>query len=260
MSITNLLSAIGIGPFSARTEHRFVFENERYRIRRPTVVAYGIPRSGSTLIYQVLCQLFPDRSVIKAHHYLYAEKLTQVVMCRRDLRDVMISQWRVAQDLAGKRFVEKQVGAVVVERGPKNTTLRPMTDDEVRFGAQEIVRQIEGPYRRYLDVEPGSVLKVGYEDFFENFPYLFSKFEQFFGIDIDPDTRARVEQACNLKANRARASQLKGFTEFDPKTQIHGGHIHSGEIGFWKGFLTPAQVAIANDILGPVLEMLEYEV
>lgn len=260
MSITNLLGALRFPPFSTKTEHRFVAENETYRIRKPTIVAYGIPRSGSTLIYQVLCQIFPDRNIVKAHHYLYAEKLARVVMCRRDLRDVMISQWRVAKDLEGKEFVAKQAKAAAPERTPKSTALRPMTDQEVRFGAQEILKQIEGPYKQYLKIDTGAVIKLAYENYFENFSYLFSELEKFFDINIDAATRARIEQSCSLAANRSRADSLQGFQEFDPKTQIHGGHIHSGEIGFWKSFLTPAQVAIANGILGPTLEMLEYEV
>jgi hypothetical protein len=260
MSIATYLGSLGFPPFSKKAVHRFVFDHETYRIRRPTIVAYGIPRSGSTLIYQVLCQLFPAQDVIKAHHFLYAQNLTRVVMCSRDLRDVLISQWRVAQDLSGQQFIEKQVKTAESPQSPEKATLRSMTDEEVRYGAQQVLKQIEGSFKQYLEVDPSCVIKLAYEQFFENFHYLFRELEKFFNISIDLDTRARIEKTCNLAANRSRADQLHGFKEFDPNTQIHGKHIHSGVTEFWKNFLTPGQVAIANGILGPLLRTLEYEV
>src|ERR1051326_2441414 len=54
-------------------------------------ICYGIPRSGSTLVYQLVSSLF-SRGVAKTHGYC-RYPIRTVVSCR-DFRDVTISMWR----------------------------------------------------------------------------------------------------------------------------------------------------------------------
>src|SRR2546423_283897 len=54
-------------------------------------VCYGIPRSGSTLVYQLISGIYPA-GVAKTHRYCHHRVKTAVSF--RDFRDVVVSLWR----------------------------------------------------------------------------------------------------------------------------------------------------------------------
>src|SRR5205085_2374883 len=54
-------------------------------------VCYGIPRSGSTLVYQLISGIYPE-GVAKTHRYCPHRVKTAVSF--RDFRDVVVSLWR----------------------------------------------------------------------------------------------------------------------------------------------------------------------
>ena len=71
------------------------------------VVCYGIPRSGSTLIYQLVSGIFPE-GVAKTHRYCSHRVKTTVSF--RDFRDVVVSLWRRSNpDAVDRKMTEQEV-------------------------------------------------------------------------------------------------------------------------------------------------------
>ena len=62
-----------------------------------TIVQYSIPRTGSTLVTQILKQVFPNKKIFKTHTVI--EGQLPVVSTYRDFRDVLVSGWRVHNDI-----------------------------------------------------------------------------------------------------------------------------------------------------------------
>ena len=75
---------------------------------------YGVPRSGSTLVYRVLNLIFPDKNIFTAHHWKETDK--PLIVTYRDFRDIAVSYWRTSfgrydknRNLRNKITVEQEV-------------------------------------------------------------------------------------------------------------------------------------------------------
>ena len=235
----------------------YVEAKQRFSFNKTTIISAGIPRSGSTQIYQMLCEIHPTIAVIKTHHFLFEEKWTKAVVTYRDFRDVIISIWRVEQT--------KRNGYTEVEKMKEETHFTQiingkMTDLETETIAYRVKEHVKQGLYPYWLLKSPNVLILQYEMFFNNYEYLFKQLERFFKCEIKLSLRDKIMTKTNMEANRKRASQLAGFSEYNPETQIHGAHVYKGEIGFWKKFMSKKQIQIANDILEKELKEFGYEI
>src|SRR5690606_28806979 len=63
------------------------------------IIQLSIPRTGSTLIYQVLTDLLPDFVISKSHEWrdLYKDKI--IIGTYRDPRAIAVSYWRTNKNI-----------------------------------------------------------------------------------------------------------------------------------------------------------------
>src|SRR5260370_37862012 len=54
-------------------------------------ICYGVPRSGSTLVYQLISGIYPQ-GVVKTHRY--CSQRVKTTATYRDFRDALVSLWR----------------------------------------------------------------------------------------------------------------------------------------------------------------------
>src|SRR5947209_11148019 len=175
------------------------------------VVCYGIPRSGSTLIYQLVSGIYAH-GVAKTHRYCPHPVKTTVSF--RDFRDVVVSLWR-------------RSNPTKVDRG--------MTGEDVQKFAGTCRERIE-ELDRY--VERGGICALRYEEFAPNPALVFSALEKSFGVVVAPEKAAELIARYSIEKNAAIAQKLGSFKTVDPGSQIHGNHIFRGEIGGWRQFVT----------------------
>jgi hypothetical protein len=174
-------------------------------------VCYGIPRSGSTLVYQLISGIFPQ-GVVKTHRYCPQHVKTAVSF--RDFRDVVVSLWRRSD--------------------PKHIS-RQMTEAEVEkfvLLCQERVKDLD----RYFD--RGGICPLRYEEFAANPALVFAAVEKTFSIVVPAEKIAELIGQYSFDRNRERSQGLGRFKSVDPASQIHGNHIYRGEIGGWREFVT----------------------
>jgi hypothetical protein len=197
------------------------------------VVCYGIPRSGSTLVYQLISGIYPQ-GVAKTHRYCPHRVKTTVSF--RDFRDVVVSLWR-------------RSNPTKLERG--------MTEDDVeRFTAT--CRQRIEELDRYF--ERGGICPLRYEEFAPNPTLVFSALESAFGIVVTSERAARLIAESSIEKNAAIAQKLDSFKTIDPASQIHGNHIYRGEIGGWRQFVAGRVAERLEDLLREPLRQYGYEV
>ena len=183
-------------------------------------ICYGIPRSGSTLVYQLISEIYPE-GVAKTHRY--CSQRVKTVVSFRDFRDVVVSLWR--------------------RSNPANRG-RQMSDADVdKFAAlcQDRVKELDQYFGR------GGICPLRYEDFVNNPAVIFAAIEKAFGITVSPKKVQELVNQYSLEKNREVSRRLGGFKDVDPATQIHGNHIHRGEVGAWRQF-----------VKGRTAERLEY--
>jgi hypothetical protein len=196
-------------------------------------VCYGIPRSGSTLVYQLISGIYPQ-GVAKTHRYCPHRVKTTVSF--RDFRDVVVSLWR-------------RSNPAKLERG--------MTEDDVEKFAATCRQRIE-ELDRYF--ERGGICPLRYEEFAPNPALVFSALERTFGLVVTPEKAARLIAESSIDKNAAIAQKLGNFKAIDPASQIHGNHIYRGEIGGWRKFVAGRAAERLENLLHEPLRRYGYEV
>jgi len=173
-------------------------------------VCYGIPRSGSTLVYQLISGIYPE-GVAKTHRYCPHRVKTAVSF--RDFRDVVVSLWRRSNPTK----VDRQMNQADIEK------FAGICQDRVK------------DLNRYFD--RGGICPLRYEDFATKPATVFEAVEKTFGITVSPEKITQLVDRYSLERNREVSQRLGGFKQIDPESQIHGDHIYRGEIGGWREFV-----------------------
>jgi|ETNvirnome_6_100_1030635.scaffolds.fasta_scaffold04441_6 hypothetical protein len=179
------------------------------------IIQFSTGRSGSTMVWQVLKELFPNR-VIKCHEKELSDIYEEcrgnlkcpVVATQRDPRDVLISIIKI------RHFIND------VER------IKTDLDRSVLLQYIGELKYKEALLRHYTSPHvPNPLLLLRYEDFYNDYDHLFDTLETFFAIKIDLPTRRRLEESTSIRANMDRQKKFNTFAEVDPESNIHGDHI-----------------------------------
>ena len=194
-------------------------------------VCFGIPRSGSTLVYQLVSSVFPA-GVAKTHQYCRHSVRTAVSF--RDFRDVVVSLWRRSDS----RNVRRKMRATEIDE----------------FGAicLERITALDKYFER------GGICSLRYEDFSRNPITIFSSLKRTFGIEVEADTMERLVAKYSMSRNKEISQRLSEFSEVDAATQIHGNHIYRGEIGSWRNFVDTEMGRRLEGLLRPALVRYGY--
>lgn len=216
---------------------------------------FGVPRSGSTAIYNICRLIYGDKLLKRpTSPHEYFGGYSSVIATYRDFRDCLVSQWRAhILTLEGRSF-DDESDAV------------QMRVQEALFHANDFKRAISSLDRFREDKEKGrNVLLLRYEDFFDsdagdlNFEYLFEEMEKFRGQQIPHLTKKYISEECNFKKVKEHAQQFSDFDQYDPKTLIHGKHLYKGKAGTWKSLIPSEHHEVVTASLREELLRWGYE-
>ena len=100
-----------------------------------------------------------------------------------------------------------------------------------------------------------------YEDFVNNFDYIYNKLEIFFNVNISNDKRNLITKNYNIEAVEKITSYMKSYGEQDKKTLFHGDHINinKGKPDFYKQFLSTEQISYLKNIYKDYLRIFDYK-
>ena len=178
------------------------------------VVQFSPPRTGSTLVWQVLNRL-PNVEARKEHEWKEEFAEYPVIATMRDPRDMCASMWRFERNLGLEQIIAG----------------RTMNREEIllSFGyAQTVARQYG---HHWTDPH---ILWLRYELFWNEPAYLFTAIGDHLNVHLTPVERARISALTSIAANKARSSEFAGHEDYDLRTHIHGCHIMTGEPGSWR--------------------------
>jgi len=183
------------------------------------IVQFGIPRSGSTLVTQIMKNALKEK-VFKVHDYFGGDK---IVCTYRDFRDSSISNWRTRINPDKNRKISRQE----IYKQFKDTVLH--------------VRSL----RRYK--EENKAIFLRYEDFVNNYNFIYDELEKYFNIKLDQENRIKLTNYSSFNQNMERSKKFKNFSEWDD-TGIHGLHLYKGQVGTWKEFINEDDIDYINDL------------
>ncbi len=177
------------------------------------IVMCGIPRSGSTLVWQILQEVFPNQRIHKTHPDLWETDGSIVVISIRDPRDVAASLLRVRLSRAGG-------GLDGITNDDVATVLRRT---QLSFDRLNLI--LKGPHIPFLR----------YEEFYNDYSIIYKVIEEAFGIQVAECDQIRINERFSLKENKKRADKLENFSKVD-KDEIHGDHIGHVVPGYWRRY------------------------
>lgn len=204
----------------------------RKALAHAKLVQFSPPRSGSTLICNVLMDLFPQFRVRKKHNYQKQIVSWPVVATYRHPIDSVIS---IIQSTGKEISDESLMDAALLleENGMKD--LLAISGDK-------------------------NALLLKYEDFYGNLGSAIDDIESFFGSDFSASTKALLIEKYNIDTVSDKVSALDSFDEYDKKTLWHGNHIgqFKGEPMAYKKILTDTQVTTLNNRFSDYMEKMNY--
>jgi len=183
------------------------------------IIQYGIPRSGTTVLWQALDHLFGNQAKVRKSHAFvpYAPGRVVVIACR-DPRETLCSWLRMKYRVSTPEKV-------------RMNDLVWICKQPLRRGRSFLER-----YKRKYGPH-NALLMMRYENYFESFEYMCDAFSIFFETEIDEDSRAAIKDKFNVQSNKKIADKVgKHFRKerFDKTSKIHGGHVGRHPINGWK--------------------------
>lgn len=226
---------------------------------------YGIERTGTTLVFQIIRHVVKDRYAIrKAHDYKkdLINPSTVVLATCRDFRDVLVSLWRI---YLKRERIGGQWNPMILSKEDRSSYINSNCGEiNVKIDRSSIfkwadyinktIRHIE-TYKRELQ-DRCEIIK--YEDFRDNFEIIYQAIEKLTGLKIDDEQKKFCAENFNIKKNKDIAKKMKHFGEYDTVSLIHGDHIRKGIVGDWKNFVKPEDENYITEILRPSLEKWGY--
>lgn len=201
-------------------------EQERLEESRATVVQYGIERSGSTLIRQILDHLGVSRApVFKTHEFVKTDK--KIVVTYRDFRDALASGYR-------RKFGSD----------------RRMTRAEFDFEVGRVKKMLSYLQHYEKAYEWPQITYLMYENFFNDFEHIFQNLERFFEIIISSKLRKEICREYSIEANRKRQGKVPWMATMT--------HICTGKPGTWKQVIPSKWHEELTDVFWEDLERLGY--
>lgn len=219
------------------------------------ILLFGMPRSGTTYVYQCLQRCFPDRDVSVTHSIdtvrLRMHKDLLIVV--RDFRDVMFSQWRSGSEVPQGKYQLVDISKREESYGVQDPKKMSMSD--IHSSLTKVLNWCS-TLDMVLKLFPNTPI-LRYESIFNKTDVLVNKMSWIFNEDLS-QYKEIVAKTCSLKHNKGIANKLESFLEIDKESDIHGGHIFSGVPGTWERFIEDGGVELVNSRLQTYLERWEY--
>ena len=97
-----------------------------HRLRGTTIIQFGPPRSGTTLVYNILKNIFPNRFVETRHYYRNVDRRFPAVVTYRNPLDSIVSYLLIMKSIGElglnpkqpKLIINKEL--IIIKRFSKN--------------------------------------------------------------------------------------------------------------------------------------------
>lgn len=227
---------------TTRQDHYHTIHNPNFKYDYK-VAQFGPPRSGTTVVYQIMCSLFNESTKTHSSPRHVPFVPDRWICTVRDPRDIISSFWRVNTNV-----------------NVRNSSLTSkMRKDEIS--------QYYNQHKSWLDLvetyhKLDNVIWLKYEHYVNNFDYIFDKIEQSMDIVIDRETRDILIERHSIENNKKFADQYAGFHihHAEDVSGLHGNHIFTGQPRTWETIVHPDALRYMSEITKPYLDLWNYEV
>jgi len=204
------------------------------------IIACGVPRSGSTLIWQILLRALPGKEVVKAHPASWTPIPCQFI----------VGSIRHPYDNAASCYRSRIVG--------DNGDGSQETVRGTKKGLIAELRMLTNNYRVLKELMlTGKVAVLRYEDFYNNFDIVFDMIQRRLGIIVPDKRREEIEEDCSFEKNQQRS--FSGTRKDYKRNKINNSHVGNGVPGTWKAIIPLWGYDVMKKWCDPLCEEWDYE-
>jgi len=192
--------------------------NFKNRLSLP-VIQFSPPRTGSTLVWNILTELFPGRRIKKKH----------------SLRKTRLGPFHLPVVCTVRHPLDAVASCIQCRDLPlTDQTIDDLIEEFDRLAIQTVLDIRNDPH----------VLILKYEQFSADYEFLFDELERFFGITIGPDQRQIIQKKYNVRQVKQKTEQMGDFSNWDKENHLHGRHISkfNGASGYYQQFFSAEQI------------------
>lgn len=208
---------------------------DSWYVRKNTVnlVIFGMPRSASTFVWQVLGDVY-GAGVVRTHVWLDADASIPVVLTVRDWRDCVVSYFRSHHPRAREMDAE-DVMQYVAKYQEFLWTLRRVWEPIQAEGRAPVLRfeeVVHDPARVYREARRWC-----------------------HAPEVTEERLRGILDAHSIGVNRNIAANLQAF---DKNTLLQPQHVHEAEAGAWRRFVRQENAELLTDLLAEDLAAWGY--
>lgn len=201
---------------------------------KSTIIQFSPIRSGSTLVFNMLREIFPEKRIVKSHKISKKEEKTATLVCTyRNPVDCISSNLLFLEKTATESNILEQIHLL------KENGLIQLC--------------------RLLNREKAVFLR--YEDFYHDHHVIFSQLEAFFDISLNHQMKESISEKYQVKTVKEQyTSQFDNAFEFDKENHWHGNHISNfnGRPNAASEVLSNGQIDLIKNELKEYIELLGY--
>ena len=185
------------------------------------IVQYSPPRTGSTLLFNILLFLFEEKSHYTTPMDLQNRKVikSHFLLKETNQKTYYITSIRHPYDIITSRLRKKNSRCV------HNGDIQRVVRDFQRVNALQQTKK--------------NLLILKYENFYNNYNYLFDEIEKVFNITISDEDKTKLHTLFSLSSMKKLSAQFEDFSTYDAGVQIHGNHINLVTPNAYKNHLNP---------------------
>lgn len=223
------------------------------------IILVSDTRTGSTVVYQTLIDIYGVGNVLKLHLDGIYNKLSIVdgelkigsitehhsidkdidTSLFKDAKFVFVTRDKYDQILSGVRvkYSLRSTNDITVDLVEKH--FREIIQHRIENYKKFQFNHMAGLHNHFVyfmdwftKITPSdvsNVLLLPYKLFNNKFDYLFSEYEKFFGNQIDDDIRNSIIKNRSRGKNLEISDTMNSFNKFDNKSNIHGLHVSSDD-------------------------------
>jgi len=238
--------------------NKFSFRSFKYPIK--DIVVCGMPRSGSTLLFNLIRELmavelgrsdgfFADESEYKK--ILLNEK-SFFIKKNHEMSWVLIN--RINSNLSIGFFTYRDIRDVVVSLMQKG-----WIQDFDQWIDRKYLHRIVNNSLIYADVR--NMHLISYEYLMNNKMKVVKDIKKVLNLqNIDEFSIEMIIKSSSIEEVRNKIEKMPKSEEYDRYTHLHKDHIADAEIGKWKYYLSDKQIEVINAISKKYLIKFDYKI
>ncbi len=221
------------------------------------VFCCGMQRSGSTLQFQLAADLVEQSGVGKRVEWVKPAEFPLLREKYAGFRGWKVFKNHICTDEMKQEFTRHHAVGIYVYRDLRDAFVSIMRKQDKTFDQMwdaGFLQHCLNQYERWTSLP--NVLVSKYEEMVGDLRSEVARIASHLGISLDVEQLETIAAAYSKDRQIQRISESmqsgnleQGFTgdRFDPHTNLHTNHIHSGEIDGWRTILSAEQIAMLED-------------